>query len=210
VASQWRDLGNGLWVTKWDRLFPSAPESWWQRLRSGKDTPLHRFNDDMVFIDGRFLQSAGFEGEVDESSFFNNLMVADATLNRPLLFVWQRSILCDRLRDPQFSTIDNNVYVKNGDRNGMPLILWSPAPEENCIAALGSPAEITARHPGFETMSLLMTDNIVFMSPELKNFRLLPAFTGNSTAANLPAEIKSLLKLKKNARPYVGAYPQAF
>ncbi|HCM59136.1 MAG TPA: hypothetical protein DIS74_01920 [Bacteroidales bacterium] len=70
VASQWRDLGNGLWVTKWDRLFPSAPESWWQRLRSGKDTPLHRFNDDMVFIDGRFLQSAGFEGEVDESSFF--------------------------------------------------------------------------------------------------------------------------------------------
>ncbi|MDX9729277.1 MAG: right-handed parallel beta-helix repeat-containing protein [Bacteroidales bacterium] len=499
VASQWRDLGNGLWVTKWDRLFPSAPESWWQRLRNGKDTPLHRFNDDMVFIDGKFLQSAGFEGELNENSFFidystglvyigtdpkdkiieitsynvaihrttgechgrpsdgkgpairgitftqyayralefdgknpegispesehgkdivgttlehctisfcsrvaaylrgdrltirncrvsdtstegiyilsssdvllekniftrnnierisgyypaavkifnqcyrvtcndnlvtdlpfsngiwydvgnvdavftnnwvenvgltgravsylqtwpsesgfffeiskgaicagnvfvncelgihilnscdakmynntlvnstacvsrsersavgdhfgwhpatgpdvderdghifvNNLMVADATLNRPHLFVWQRSMLCDRLRDPQFSIIDNNVYVKNGERKAMPLILWSPASEENCIAALGSPAEITARHPGFETMSLLMTDNTVFMSPELKNFRLLPAFTGNSSAANLPAEIKSLLKMKKNTLPYVGAYPRVF
>ena len=70
IASQWRDLGNGLWTAKWDHLFPSGPADWWQRDRSGKQTPLHRFNDDMVFIDGKFLQAAGYEGEVDENSFY--------------------------------------------------------------------------------------------------------------------------------------------
>ena len=33
-------------------------------------TPLHRFNNDMVFVDGRMLQSAGWEGEVDENSYY--------------------------------------------------------------------------------------------------------------------------------------------
>ena len=70
VASEWRDLGNGLWTIKWDHLFPSRPANWWQRDRSGKQTPLHRFNDDMVFVDGRFLQAAGYEGEVDENNYY--------------------------------------------------------------------------------------------------------------------------------------------
>ena len=496
VATQWRDLGNGLWVTKWDRLFPSAPQSWWQRLRSGKDTPLHRFNDDMVFIDGRFLQSAGFEGEVNENTFFidyatglvyigvdpkdklveitahnvalhritgehngrvsdgrgpvirgitftqyayraleidgkdpegispetehgkdvvgttlehctisfcsrvaaylrgdnltirncrvsdtstegiyilsssdvllekniftrnnierisgyypaavkifnqcyrvtcndnlvtdlpfsngiwydvgnvdavftnnwvenvgltgravsylqtwpsesgfffeiskgaictgnvfvncelgihilnscdarmynntlvnstacisrsersavgdhfgwhpatgpdveerdghvfvNNLMVADATLNRPHLFVWQRAMLCDRLRDQQFSTIDNNVYVKNGERKAMPLILWSPAQNEQCITAMDSPAELSKVLPGFEKNGILLTGQTVFLSPELDNYRTLPGFKGHAAAALPPADIKSLMKMKKRATAYVGAYP---
>ena len=497
VATQWRDLGNGLWVTKWDRLFPSAPQSWWQRLRSGKDTPLHRFNDDMVFIDGRFLQSAGFEGEVNENTFFidyatglvyigvdpkdklveitahnvalhritgehngrvsdgrgpvirgitftqyayraleidgkdpegispetehgkdvvgttlehctisycsrvaaylrgdnltirncrvsdtstegiyilsssdvllekniftrnnierisgyypaavkifnqcyrvtcndnlvtdlpfsngiwydvgnvdavftnnwvenvgltgravsylqtwpsesgfffeiskgaictgnvfvncelgihilnscdarmynntlvnstacisrsersavgdhfgwhpatgpdveerdghvfvNNLMVADATLNRPHLFVWQRAMLCDRLRDQQFSTIDNNVYVKNGERKAMPLILWSPAQNEQCITAMDSPAELSKVLPGFEKNGILLTGQTVFLSPELDNYRTLPGFAGHSAAAIPPAEIQSLLKMQKRSPAYVGAYPR--
>lgn len=70
VATQWENLGNGLWTTKWTRLFPSKPADWWRRNREGKKTPLHRFNNDMVFVDGRFLQSAGWEGEVDEHSFY--------------------------------------------------------------------------------------------------------------------------------------------
>ncbi len=70
VATQWEDLRNGLWRTSWDRLFPSAPLSWWRKERHGKLTPLHRFNNDMVFVDGRFLQSAGWEGEVDEDTYF--------------------------------------------------------------------------------------------------------------------------------------------
>ncbi|OFY65028.1 MAG: hypothetical protein A2V64_07670, partial [Bacteroidetes bacterium RBG_13_43_22] len=70
VADKWKNLGNGLWTTKWDHLFPSKPANWWQRDRNGKSTPMHRFNDDMVFIDGKYLQSAGYEGEVDENSFY--------------------------------------------------------------------------------------------------------------------------------------------
>lgn len=70
VADKWEDLGNGLWITKWDHLFPSEPADWWRRNREGKITPLHRFNNDMVFIDGKFLQSAGWEGEVDQNSYY--------------------------------------------------------------------------------------------------------------------------------------------
>ncbi|MEG8948139.1 right-handed parallel beta-helix repeat-containing protein [Rosettibacter firmus] len=70
VATDWKSLGNGLWITKWDRLFPSKPADWWMRDREGKKTPLHRFNNDMVFVNGKFLQSAGWEGEVDENSYY--------------------------------------------------------------------------------------------------------------------------------------------
>ncbi len=495
VSAEWMDLKNGLWVTKWERLFPSKPADWWMRLRSGKETPLHRFNDDMVFIDGWFLQAAGYEGEVDENSFYidydaglvyigtdptdrqveitafnvglhritgechgrvsdgigpvirgvtftqyayraievdgmdpegispesdhgkevvgttlehctisfcsrvaaylrgdrltirncrvsdtstegiyilsssdvllekniftrnnieritgyypaavkifnqcyrvtcndnlvtdlpfsngiwydvgnvdgvfinnwvegvglinrgvsylqtwpsesgfffeiskgavcagnvfvncelgihvlnscdvrmynntlvnstacisrsersaagdhfgwhpatgpdvnerdghifiNNLMAADASLNRPHLFIWQRNILCDRLKEPQLAKIDNNVYAQSSNRKDMPLILWSPAENENCIIALKSPAELNALHPRFEGGSMLLTDYNIFVSPELLNYRPLPGFPGNRAAAALPADIQLLLKLKSRTKPYVGAY----
>jgi len=70
VATEWQNLHNGLWVTSWSHLFPSKPADWWNRLRMGKMTPLHRFNNDLVFVDGKFLQSAGWEGEVDENSYY--------------------------------------------------------------------------------------------------------------------------------------------
>jgi hypothetical protein len=69
VAADWQNLGNGLWVTKWTHLFPTKPADWWRRNREGKKTPLHRFNNDMVFVDGEFLQSVGWEGEVDRHTF---------------------------------------------------------------------------------------------------------------------------------------------
>ncbi len=70
IASKWENLGNGLWTTKWSRLFPMKPLGWWRRNREGKKTPLWRFNNDMVFVDGRFLQAVGWEGEVDENSYY--------------------------------------------------------------------------------------------------------------------------------------------
>jgi hypothetical protein len=72
VANDWRRLRENLWVTKWKHLFDTLPAGWWQRHREGMYTPLHKFNNDMVFIDGKFLHSAGWEGEVDEKSFFIN------------------------------------------------------------------------------------------------------------------------------------------
>ena len=70
VAAQWEALRNNVWRTSWKRLFASAPQSWWRREREGMRTPLHRFNNDMVFVDGEQLKSAGWEGELDAHSFY--------------------------------------------------------------------------------------------------------------------------------------------
>ncbi len=70
VAKEWEQQQNGLWVTAWEYLFPQKPDSWWRRYRHGSYIPQHRFNNDMVFVDGRFLQSAGWEGELDENTYY--------------------------------------------------------------------------------------------------------------------------------------------
>jgi hypothetical protein len=70
IATNWEDLGNGLWTTTWSHLFPAKPDNWWRRHREGKTTPLYCFNNDMVFVDGKFLQAVGWEGEVDENSYY--------------------------------------------------------------------------------------------------------------------------------------------
>jgi len=72
IAEQWQNLGNGLWTTQWTHLFPARAADWWRRNREGKSTPPWRFNNDMVFADGRFLQSVGWEGEVDSTSYYIN------------------------------------------------------------------------------------------------------------------------------------------
>jgi hypothetical protein len=70
VATEWTALRNHVWRTSWKTLFPARPRDWWQRDREGMRTPLHRFNNDMVFVDGQALRSAGWEGELDERSFY--------------------------------------------------------------------------------------------------------------------------------------------
>jgi len=69
VATKWEALRDGVWRTPWKRLFPQKPADWWQRSREGMRTPLHRFNNDMVFVDGEFLQSAGWEGGLDAHAY---------------------------------------------------------------------------------------------------------------------------------------------
>jgi len=70
VATKWVALRNNVWRTSWTQLFPAEPLGWWQRDREGMRTPLHRFNNDMVFVDGTLLKSAGWEGELDAHSFY--------------------------------------------------------------------------------------------------------------------------------------------
>jgi hypothetical protein len=69
VATQWEHPKDGLWKTSWSHLFPSKPADWYQPRRS---TPLYRFNNDMVFVDGRLLQTVGSQEDVNENSFFIN------------------------------------------------------------------------------------------------------------------------------------------
>jgi len=70
VATEWTALRNEVWRTSWPTLFPAKPLGWWQRAREGMRTPLHRFNNDMVFVDGEMLKSAGWEGELDAHSYY--------------------------------------------------------------------------------------------------------------------------------------------
>jgi hypothetical protein len=70
IATEGIALRDNVWRIPWKRLFPSEPLGWWRRDREGARTPLHRFNNDMVFIDGKPLMSVGWEGEVDENSYY--------------------------------------------------------------------------------------------------------------------------------------------
>ena len=70
IAAEWQALQDGVWRTAWPTLFPARPLGWWQRGREGMRTPLHRFNNDMVFVDGELLASAGWEGELDASTYY--------------------------------------------------------------------------------------------------------------------------------------------
>jgi hypothetical protein len=70
VPAKWETLRNNVWRTPWKKLFPAAPLSWWQRRNEGMRTPLHRFNNDMVFLDGEMLRSEGWEGGLDAHSYY--------------------------------------------------------------------------------------------------------------------------------------------
>jgi hypothetical protein len=70
IAAEWQALGNNVWKTSWTKLFPASPLGWWQRDREGMHTPLHRFNNDMVFVDGELLKSVAWEGELDAQSYY--------------------------------------------------------------------------------------------------------------------------------------------
>jgi hypothetical protein len=70
VANEWERLSEGVWRKKWSTLFPAAPQDWWRREREASRTPLYKFNNDMVFVDGRLLNAVGWAGEVDRNSYW--------------------------------------------------------------------------------------------------------------------------------------------
>ena len=70
VASNWTAQRNGLWRTSWKKLFPAKPAEWWRRERHARETPLHLFDNDMVFLDGEPLQAVGMERDVDAKSYY--------------------------------------------------------------------------------------------------------------------------------------------
>ena len=70
VATDWEQVPGGLWRTSWETLFPETPAGWWRSEQNIAFTPLHRFNNDMVFLDGEFLQSAGSPAEVTPGTFY--------------------------------------------------------------------------------------------------------------------------------------------
>ncbi len=103
---------------------------------------------------------------------------------------------------------DNNVYVRYTDKDSWPLIIWSPAPNNNCQLALDSPEGLQKLYPEFSVRSRYFPDDVpLFKSRELGNYQLLQSFPGTKEASSLPAEISKLLGLNKKEVKYIGAYP---
>ena len=69
-STDWENLHNGQWRTKWATLFPSAPQDWWRREREAARTPLFKFNNDLVFADGKRLHPVGWAGDVKEDTYW--------------------------------------------------------------------------------------------------------------------------------------------
>ena len=69
IATEWEALPGELWRTEWKTLFPLAPQPWWRKERHLRDTPVHLFNNDMVFVDGELLATKGYPAELDANSF---------------------------------------------------------------------------------------------------------------------------------------------
>jgi len=70
AATNWNAQTNGLWRTTWTNLFPAKAADWWRREREGTNTPPWRFNNDMVFVDGRLLKAVGWEGEINPCTYY--------------------------------------------------------------------------------------------------------------------------------------------
>ncbi|HEU5080169.1 MAG TPA: right-handed parallel beta-helix repeat-containing protein [Opitutaceae bacterium] len=70
VAATWEAQPNGLWRASWSHLFPAKAQDWWRRPREGRKTSPWRFNNDMVFVNGKMLRAVGWEGEIDADSYF--------------------------------------------------------------------------------------------------------------------------------------------
>ncbi len=140
--------------------------------------------------------------------FVNNLLTSTDRFNRPLLFVWQRALLCGKITGSQLEQTDNNVYVREpGNTNN--LIWWGPADNtENCQAKLESPAELNIVNSEFEANSRLYDDysGPLFQSVDLKNFELLNGFKENAGAMEVPLKVLNLFPGNVSSIKYVGAY----
>lgn len=140
--------------------------------------------------------------------FVNNLLTGDEDYHKPLLFVWQPDSLCKQLNKPQLKQLDYNMYVQQSDKDSKPLILWSPAMNNNCQMAFESLESFQKLYPEFSVHSRYFTDDIpLFKSRELGNYQLLRTFPGSKDASLLPAEVSKLLGLPEKDVRYIGAYP---
>jgi hypothetical protein len=145
----------------------------------------------------------------DGHVFVNNLLTGDDNFRRPLLFVWQPKSLCERLDKSQLIQLDYNVYIRDTDKTSEPLILWSPATNENCQLQLETLEEFQKVYPEFSANSKYFAnyDGPLFRSLELGNYQLLKGFPGSKSASDLPDEIRKLLGYPKKGARFVGAYP---
>lgn len=133
--------------------------------------------------------------ERDGHIFVNNLLTGDKGFERPLLFTWQSTAVCDQLTKPLLQQLDHNVYVRGTDKTPYPLLLWSPASSENCQAGFESLDALRKAYPEFSANSrnYLNYAGPLFKSMELGHYQLLPGFPGLKSGTQLPEKVSKIL-----------------
>jgi hypothetical protein len=141
--------------------------------------------------------------------FVGNLLTGTEGFNRPLLQCLQTKVLCGRLTRPQLAQLDDNFYVRKGEADGVPLILWSPAEGVNCTNRFLTPEELHQAYPEFAAHSAYLKNyyGSVFKSPELGNYELAQALPVSGMADSLPSNIRKLLDWSKKDATTPGACP---
>jgi len=146
----------------------------------------------------------------DGHIFSNNLLYMDEHTQRPMLFVWQPTELCQRTPNPQLASMNNNVFIHQNTPRDYPLILWSPFQNEACQAQLHSVQELHELHTEFSAGCRFLDANTaqVFVDRAANDFRLNPDFARNLPTVSMPEEVaQSLLKRVRDFRR-PGAFPQ--
>jgi len=147
--------------------------------------------------------------ERDGHVFVNNLFVMDEDIPKPQLFVWQPSFMCQRLKMPQLKTLDHNLYIRRLNAGKAPLMLWSPAGNEKCQAAIHSPEELTALYSDLSLNSKYLQpySEPVFIDAAKGDFHLLKVFADLNKGKTLPDEVIKAMGLSGQESSFIGAYP---
>jgi hypothetical protein len=145
--------------------------------------------------------------------FVNNLLVASDAYRGPLLQFEQPASLCSKLPRPQAKQVGGNVYVRatlpGATAAPPPLIVWSPAPTDNCVSRLPSLDEFRKLAPPFEATGrqLDRTPRSIFKGPDLGRYELLHPLPGTPGGELLPADVRNLLGWTDEDARSPGAYP---
>ena len=138
--------------------------------------------------------------------FVNNLAVATADFERPLLVVQQSAELNGTLTDSPLQSLDGNVYVRRTGEEGPEIISWSPVDTESATVKVAQLDELRAFFPDFSAAAQAFPDywGPLFKGERLKRFELLSAFPGSTAGIERPASVRALLGW--GTHPFPGAY----
>jgi parallel beta-helix repeat protein len=161
--------------------------------------------------DGMFGWHSGTGPDVNKRGghvFVNNLLTGDEKYQRPLLFLWQPDSISNLFDKAELKQFDYNIFVRHASKDAKPLILWTPAINNDCQIAFESMEGLQKMYPEYSAHNQHFTDDVpLFKSHELGNYQLLQTFPGKQAASLLPTEISKLLGCSKKNITYIGAYP---